>query len=220
MAYHIDEGLDFLMRVKDSFLSRKKAYRGEEDYKQNFYYDDKCYTVRRVVFMLESGEVETLITTLSDDFTLTELKELYGKRWGIETKFYALKHKIQIENFSGYTLTAVLQDFYAGICLANIAAIFAGDVDFSSTSERKYTYKANTNLLLGSLEHRLVKALLQGSEESLILLFMKITGSIASRGVPIRPGRIVPYGKRRGAIKLRQIKNERFNTGLAPNSVT
>jgi len=90
MAYHMDEGLDFVMRVKDSFLSRKKAYRGEEDYRQNFYYDDKCYTVRRVVFMLDSGEVETLITTLPDDFALSELKKLYGKRWGIETEFQRL----------------------------------------------------------------------------------------------------------------------------------
>ncbi|MDR0301849.1 MAG: IS4 family transposase [Treponema sp.] len=201
MAYHIDEGLDFVMRVKDSFLSRKKLYRGEEDYIQNFYHKDKVYTVRRVVFLLKSGDVETLLTTLPENFSLSDLKEIYGKRWGIETEFYALKHKIQIENFSGYTVTAILQDFYAGICLANIAAIFANDADFSGSPQRKYTYKENSNLLLGKFKHRLVKALLQGAEESLNLLFAKVTGSIARRPIPIRPGRIVTRGKKRRPIK-------------------
>jgi len=201
MAYHIDEGLDFVMRVKDSFLSRKKLYLGEEDYTQNFYHKDMRYTVRRVVFILESGDVETLITTLPQDFSLQDLKEIYGKRWGIETEFYALKHKIQIENFSGYTVAAIMQDFYAGICLANIAAIFASDVDFSNSSGRKYTYKENCNLLLGSLKHRLVKAMLQGSEEPLLLIFTKITDSIARYPIPIRPGRVVSREKKRRPIK-------------------
>lgn len=49
---------------------------------------------RVVRFMLNTGEYETLITSLkrgSDGFSLKELKELYHARWGIETAFRELE---------------------------------------------------------------------------------------------------------------------------------
>lgn len=44
--------------------------------------------------MLDTGEYETLVTSLSPQFTLSDLKELYHARWGIETSFRELKYGI------------------------------------------------------------------------------------------------------------------------------
>lgn len=49
---------------------------------------------RVVHFMLDTGEYETLVTSLSPQFTLSDLKELYHARWGIETSFRELKYGI------------------------------------------------------------------------------------------------------------------------------
>lgn len=58
--------------------------------------------LRVLKVVLDTGEVEILITNLTEDeLKYEDSKELYFKRWGIETKFDELKNKFQIENFSG-----------------------------------------------------------------------------------------------------------------------
>ena len=48
---------------------------------------------RVVRFQLDTGEYETLVTTLPrDKFSLYTLKDLYHMRWGIETSFRELKY--------------------------------------------------------------------------------------------------------------------------------
>ena len=139
--------------------------RDEQDILQTFLWKGKEYAIRRVVFQLESGERETLITSLPTTF--------------------------QIENFSGYSVSAVLQDFYASVCINNIAATFVGDVELDSQSKKKHTYKANKNILLGKLKNRMVKALLIGGA-ALISLFERICEVIVRNVIPIRPGRAFP----------------------------
>lgn len=61
------------------------------------------YKLRIVEIKLGNGTTEVLATNLSrDEFTFEELKELYAKRWSIETGFKKLKSQIQIEEFSGH----------------------------------------------------------------------------------------------------------------------
>lgn len=82
-------------------------------------------TLRVVNVALSSGATEKLATNLFADFTLDDFKELYGKRWGIETNYRFLKKKTCLEIFSGESETAVLQDFHASIVVLNMAAIAA-----------------------------------------------------------------------------------------------
>jgi len=128
---------------------------------------------------------------LPTTFQIEDLKAIYAKRWGIESEYYYLKHRLQIENFSGYSVSAVLQDFYASVCINNIAATFVGDVELDSQSKKKHTYKANKNILLGKLKNRMVKALLIGGA-ALISLFERICEVIVRNVIPIRPGRAFP----------------------------
>ncbi|MDR0912589.1 MAG: transposase [Methanobrevibacter sp.] len=49
---------------------------------------------------LETGEIETSLTNMPYELaTPQELKELYGKKWQIETEYNVLKNKLQIKNF-------------------------------------------------------------------------------------------------------------------------
>jgi hypothetical protein len=59
-------------------------------------------TTRVVKFKLPSGEEEALLTSLFE-LPYHAFKELYFKRWPIETKYDIVKNKLMLENFSGYT---------------------------------------------------------------------------------------------------------------------
>lgn len=73
-------------------------------------------------FKLKNNETEILATNLEkDEFSINELKELYGQGWEIETGFDRLKNLVLIEDFSGRRKRIIEQDFYASLLLYNIA---------------------------------------------------------------------------------------------------
>lgn len=87
-------------------------------------------SLRVLKIPLDSGEIEILITNLNkDELKYEEGKELYFKRWGIETKFDELKNKFEIENFSGIKPLIIEQDFHATILLSNFASMFEQDAE-------------------------------------------------------------------------------------------
>ena len=82
-------------------------------------------TVRFVRVMLKTGEAEVLATSLVDEcaYPSPDFAELYRLRWGIETLYGLLKTRLGLENFSGQSVEAIKQDFYATIYLTGIEAI-------------------------------------------------------------------------------------------------
>jgi hypothetical protein len=68
-------------------------------------------------------ETEVLITNLIDKkrYPAQEFKRLYHLRWGVEEFYKRLKHHQEIENVSGKSVQAVLQDFHAKILAGNFA---------------------------------------------------------------------------------------------------
>lgn len=86
------------------------------------------YQLRIVEITLENGTKEILATNLSsDEFTIEELKELYGQRWSIETGFKKLKSQVMIERFNGHRRIIIEQDFYASIFIYNLATAIQWD---------------------------------------------------------------------------------------------
>ena len=105
---------NFLVRVSSQSLKELNTANEPEQY--------ICVTrkgvtlsLRVVNVVLPSGETEKLVTNLPDDFSVDNLAQLYGKRWGIETNYLFLKRKMMVEIFIGETVTAVLQDFHASV---------------------------------------------------------------------------------------------------------
>jgi len=87
--------------------------------------------VRFVQVILPDGEVEVLVTSVLDKELLThqEFKELYFKRWGIETFYEILKNRLSLENFTGTSVLAIQQDFYATMFISNLETIVAHDIN-------------------------------------------------------------------------------------------
>lgn len=81
--------------------------------------------VRLLKFTLSTGETEVLLTTLTDRrrYPRAEFEEVYHWRWNEETYFDRIKNIFEVERFSGFTETAIKQDFFGVIFLATLESI-------------------------------------------------------------------------------------------------
>jgi len=86
--------------------------------------------VRFVSVVLDTGEIEVLITSLiGANIRRSEFKTLYFLRWGVEGFYHLLKGRLNLENFTGKSLESVKQDFWSSIYISNVETIFTEDVE-------------------------------------------------------------------------------------------
>jgi len=119
-------------------------------------------TVRFVRFRLSTGETEVLVTSLldSDKYTAQMLKELYHLRWGIETLFGVLKERLKIDNFTGKTVIAIKQDFFATLFLTGLESILTQTADlylFKKSSLNKLRQTVNNMVSFNAIKNFLVE---------------------------------------------------------------
>lgn len=113
--------------------------------------------VRFVRVTLNTGEIEVLATSLTDTkkYPLTFFKELYWKRWSIETFYGTLKNRLCLENFSGISSEAIKQDFYATVFLAGLESILTEDVDESlAQKDVVHNQQVNKAVSFNALKNR------------------------------------------------------------------
>lgn len=155
----------------------------------------KSFKIRVIRVKLKTGEEEILITNLfSDILSCEEAKELYFKRWGIETKFDDLKNKLEIENFSGEKSLIIEQDYYASVFISNIAGLIrlnAEEERKSNTSNKqlKYDYKINNNILIGKLRDKLIWLLLEKNDTRRESMYNDFLQEVQRNVIPIRKNR-------------------------------
>lgn len=158
-----DMGCKYLMRLPDSTFKGVKE-NSSNDFRITITNNHNTYSVRVVRVLLDSGDIETLITNISEkELKAEDFKLLYFFRWGIETVYDTLKNKILPEKFAGKSTVAVLQEYYAMMFLLNCIAAMSATVNrklLSVKSDCKYHYKANVNLMIGYFKHRLSSMLL------------------------------------------------------------
>jgi hypothetical protein len=116
---------------------------------------------------LDNGETEVLLTTLLDraSYPRREFKRVYGWRWGEETFFGRMKNIIEVERFSGASLTAIKQDFYGMLFLASLESVLSKRDDQAlreESQERKTKTAAQVNHAVSyvALVERVVQLLL------------------------------------------------------------
>lgn len=183
-------GFEFLMRVRKKWNIEVDAV-----LKDGLVKLSNGITVRVVKFKLPSGEEETLLTSLLE-LAHHAFKELYFRRWPIETKYDIVKNKLSLENFTGYTKNVILQDFWACMQLANMISVAKDEANADIQTQRadksnKYTYVANVNQIIASLREHLVAIFFAKSSEERNNLFEIINREIRRSVVPVRPGRTV-----------------------------
>ena len=114
-----------------------------------------------------------------------------------------LKNHIELGNFTGYSVQAVKQDFFANILLANIQALLVLDAqaELSAKNEAKslkYEYKINKNLSLGFLKERVVDILMSNKPE----YFEELKALFQIEPSPIRKWRKFPRERQRTKRKF------------------
>lgn len=98
---------------------------------------------RVVRFKLSENSYETVITNLEkSDFSPEELREIYRKRWGIETSFRELKYSVGLTNFHAKKQEYIVQEIFARMIMYNFSEMITSHIVISNT-DTKYAYQVN-----------------------------------------------------------------------------
>ena len=170
----------------------------------------KTLKVRMSKVVLDTGEIEYLLSNISEEIILPEeMKETYFKRWQIENGYDILKNKLHLENFTGKTKITIEQDFYAQIYTFNVLQ------DIKNTNTRriqekqlnkklKYKYKININILAGWLKNILIAVMFTEDGDEQEKLYNIIVDKAEKNLVAIIPNRTnirKPYTSRRNKYR-------------------
>ena len=92
------------------------------DFIENSKCPDYEMTIRFVRFKITEDTYESIATSLSEDqFSVDELKEIYGKRWGIETGFREVKYILGLRAVHSKQENSILQEIYARLVMYNFS---------------------------------------------------------------------------------------------------
>lgn len=169
-----------------------------KDYPQWHEREIQC---RLIKVELDNGESEILCTSLVDvnEYLYDDFQQLYHYRWNEEEAYKLLKCRIEVENFSGKTATAVKQDFYAKIFLMTLCSVYAFPIDekvreeYKADEKRKYDQKINRTNAVAMTKDILIAAFIRREYQKALDAFDKVVSK--TREI-IRPGRSNPRNHR------------------------
>jgi hypothetical protein len=152
--------------------------------------------VRLVRVELPTGDVEVLITSLRDAaaYPREEFAALYHQRWGIEEGYKALKCRAELENFTGKSVHAVMQDFHAKIVTTNLTALLAHQAQTEVTDTgRRHPVRVNFSHALASMKDTVVRLFSAANRHAILgALLTRLRHTVEL----VRPGRSAPRRKR------------------------
>lgn len=135
---------------------------------------------RVVRILLDSGEYETLATSLPRSVTKEEIKELYHARWGIETAFRELKYGLGLVNLHGKKDDFVKQEIYVSMIMANFCSRIVNQIVIKQKKNNIYEYQVNMALAI-HICRKFFRS--EKMDEN------KLLEDIARYVEPVRPGR-------------------------------
>lgn len=119
--------------------------------------------LRFVRVILPTGESEVVATSLRDEQTYPtdSFKKLYGYRWGIETFYGIIKTRLCLENFTGLSVEAVRQDFFATIFLSSLESLLTEESDEQlKQKQARYAQQVNNAVSFHAIKHKAFDLLL------------------------------------------------------------
>lgn len=184
-------GIKYLMRSKAKFNSLTTRF--SESNKRDFteLLSSLGKRVRLIKIKLATGEEEILLTNLYDEQAYPEsiFKDLYFKRWGIETNYDVLKNILEIERFSSYSEESIKQDIYSTMFLRNYQSLLSEELEEEIAKKyrgRKYKYKVNTSISIGCLNADIIDIFSDSDPEKILSSLKEV---FLSNVVPIIPER-------------------------------
>ena len=127
---------------------------------------------RVVRFKLTEDTYEVLLTNLpEDEFPVSELKDLYAMRWGIETSFRDLKYSLALSYFHSKKTENILQEVFARLTMYNFAELITSHVVIKQKS-RKHLYKINFAAAVHICRNFFLKNISPSDVEALLLMHL------------------------------------------------
>lgn len=146
--------------------------------------------LRVLVRLLSSGEKCVLLTSLTNqsDISSDDLMSLYWLRWsGCEEGYKRQKIALELENFLGAGVEAVLQEFWATVLTVNLFLLHCLDKEGAWNIEDPPKTRINRSVVFGSLRNSVFKTIMG---EISALDFWEKFSKLADRSkVKVRPGR-------------------------------
>ena len=135
-------------------LSKKSRF----DYVKDSKSPDYEMTIRFVRFKLTDNNYEILATSLPEElFSADDLKEIYRRRWGIETGFRELKYILGLSAFHSKHENSVLQEVFARLIMYNYSMFITSKIR-PKEKDRRYQLQVNftqaTNICRNFFKHR------------------------------------------------------------------
>lgn len=176
-AAHVKQGVDFCARVISNFNPAIPAFIQSGKQQQlltltpngaakrhcrHMALSTSPITVRMIRVELNTGEVEVLVTSVLDDEVIPcrVFKELYHKRWGVEEDYKLMKSRLVVEQFSGKTVHAIEQDFFAKVLSKNLVVMFA-EASQTIVDEKlkgtQWRYQINLTAAISLLKNKMVR---------------------------------------------------------------
>lgn len=145
--------------------------------KEDPWYEFNCRIVR---FKITEDTYECIITNLDRDvFSMKDIKELYNKRWGIETSFRQVKYAIGLNALHSKKRNFIQQEIYARLTLYNLTQRIVQKIKIPK-KKRKHVYQVNFTRSCHLVRKFLNK---KGGKTP------PLENLIAKEILPIRPGR-------------------------------
>lgn len=150
---------------------------------------EKSTSARIIKYILNTGEIEYLITNIKD-LSYEEIVEIYNKRWGIETMYYSLKSKLQIEKFTSSNKTIIEQDLFAGVLVYNMVQTMKNEAT-EEIDQKKYKHemKVNENIAIGLFKNEMIYIMLEENDDERVKRYDKLCRKILKYRIPIRKDR-------------------------------
>lgn len=202
MVAVLAQGADFLMRCKSNHNNQVRAFLAGQLQDQTISIKpgrhiserDQELRVRMVKVLLDTGETEVLLTSLTDEqaYPTTVFKDLYYQRWGVEQFYNVVKNIVRVENFTGHLDTVLQQDFHCALLICNIHSLLVSEAQEELPAKhagRKLSYKINNNISFGFLKQRIVQILADQDSQRMMV---ELNELFLSNTIPIRPGRRFP----------------------------
>jgi len=146
----------------------------------------------------DKDEPMVLATSLldTDRFPYAQLQVLSLYRWPIETDYNHLKNRLEVENWTGTTVSAIYQDFHATVFTKNLAALLAQpaqQVVGQQSASRQHRYQINWANLFSKLKDTVIHLFLAANPVPFLhQLWQQMIRTIE----PVRPNRSFPRKKR------------------------
>ena len=108
------------------------------DFIENSKAPDYEMTIRFVRFKITDDTYESIATSLSEDrFGVEEIKEIYRKRWAIETGFREVKYILGLRAVHSKQENSILQEIYARLVMYNFSMAITLNTPISIKDKEK-----------------------------------------------------------------------------------